>query len=119
MTDAPFSAPSAASPTDPRIRVIGRLPLSLTAEERVEFERRSAQLAAVTRQQDQVISYSCNADIEVAGTYLFDEIWPSFQVFAAHLQTAHFNDWWAWVEPKLDGSLEIDYVAVTALERMP
>lgn len=105
--------------SDLSIRVIGRLPLSLSDEERAEFLRRTAELAELTRRHDGVVFYSCNADIEVVGTYVFDEVWPSFEVFQAHLQTTHFNGWWAWVEPRLSGSLQIDYAALSSLQRLP
>jgi len=89
------------------VRVVGRLPLKLSPAERDEFQRRTLDLAKVTRDQDAVTSYSCNADIEQAGTYVFDEIWPSEQALKDHLATDHFKAWWDWVEPHLNGDLVI------------
>lgn len=100
------------APAD-EVHVVGRLPMQLTASERSEFERRTLALAKVTRQQDAVTSYSCNADIEHPGTYVFDEVWPSEQALKDHLATDHFKTWWDWVEPHLSGDLVIK-VAPTA-----
>lgn len=90
------------------IRVVGRLPMQLNPSEREDFERRTLALAKTTRAKDPVTSYSCNADIEHAGTYVFVEVWPSEQALHDHLQTSHFKDWWAWVEPHLSGELVIN-----------
>lgn len=89
------------------IRVVGRLPLKLSPAEQNEFLQRTLDLAKVTRQEDAVTSYSCNADIEVPGVYVFDEIWPSEKALNDHLATNHFNEWWQWVVPHLDGELMI------------
>jgi quinol monooxygenase YgiN len=89
------------------VRVVGRLPLDLSIADRKEFERRTLALAQITREEDAVTSYSCNADIESPGTYVFDEIWPSEQALRDHLATEHFKAWWVWVEPHLSGELVI------------
>lgn len=89
------------------VRVVGRLPLKLSPAERRDFESRTLNLAKVTRDKDAVTSYSCNADIEHPGTYVFDEIWPSEQALNDHLATEHFKAWWEWVEPHLSGDLVI------------
>jgi quinol monooxygenase YgiN len=107
----------AAQPVDiagEPIRVVGRLPLQLNPSEREDFERRTLALAKTTRAKDPVTSYSCNADIEHSGTYVFDEIWPSEQALQDHLQTSHFKDWWAWVEPHLSGDLVINAAPTAA-----
>ncbi len=96
-----------ASAQTEEVRVVGRLPLQLSGADREEFERITLALAKVTRVKDAVTSYSCNADIEKPGTYVFDEIWPSEQALRDHLSTEHFKDWWAWVEPHLSGDLVI------------
>lgn len=95
------------------VHVVGRLPMQLNTSERAEFEQKTLALAKVTRQQDAVTSYSCNADIEHPGTYVFDEIWPSEQALKDHLATDHFKAWWDWVQPHLSGDLVIK-VAPTA-----
>jgi quinol monooxygenase YgiN len=95
------------------VRVVGRLPMQLTDSEQTEFEQKTLALAKVTRAKDAVTSYSCNADIEHPGTYVFDEIWPSEQALKDHLATDHFKAWWDWVEPHLSGDLVIK-VAPTA-----
>jgi quinol monooxygenase YgiN len=91
----------------PEVRVVGRLPLQLTAAEQRDFEQKTLELAAITRRQDHVTSYSCNGDIEHPGVYVFDEIWPSEAALQAHLETPHFKAWWSWVEPHLAGDLVI------------
>ena len=103
---APLAA--ATMPSDgPEVRVVGRLPLQLTAAEQKDFEQKTLELAAITRRQDHVTSYSCNGDIEHPGVYVFDEIWPSEAALQAHLETPHFKAWWSWVEPHLAGDLVI------------
>lgn len=100
-----FAADGTSQPEE--VRVVGRLPLKLSPAEQDEFQRRTLELAKVTRAKDAVTSYSCNADIEQVGTYVFDEIWPSEQALRDHLDTAHFKAWWDWVEPHLNGDLVI------------
>ena len=104
---SPTFAADASRPVQ-EVRVVGRLPLKLTPAERQEFERKTLALAEVTRKNDAVTAYSCNADIEHAGTYVFDEIWPSEQALNDHLATDHFKAWWDWVEPHLNGELVIN-----------
>ena len=101
-------AAQAVDSTGEPIRVVGRLPMQLNPAEREDFERRTLALAKTTRAKDPVTSYSCNADIEHPGTYVFEEIWPTEQALQDHLQTSHFKDWWAWVEPHLSGDLVIN-----------
>ncbi|MCP9775919.1 antibiotic biosynthesis monooxygenase [Cyanobium sp. HWJ4-Hawea] len=99
--------PSLAASNE-QVRVVGRLPMQLSTTERQEFEHQTMDLAKITRAEDGVIQYSCNADIEKPGTYVFDEIWPSEQALNDHLNTDHFKQWWAWVEPHLNGDLVIN-----------
>lgn len=113
----PSHAGSATSVGDEQVRVLGHLPMRLSASDQREFVARTLELAKITRDQDGVISYSCNVDIEHQGSYLFDEVWPSEQVLAAHLETAHFKRWWAWVEPRLGGELEINLTATSNLHK--
>lgn len=104
------AAPGSAAPAvadGPEVRVVGRLPLTLTVEQQQEFEQKTLALAKITRQKDHVTSYSCNNDIEHPGVYVFDEIWPSEAALQAHLSTDHFKAWWKWVEPHLSGDLVI------------
>lgn len=113
---ASLAVPSAGTAdSGKQVRVLGHLPMQLSGTEQREFEARTLALAKITRAQDGVINYSCNADIEHPGTYVFDEVWPSEQALADHLETAHFKDWWAWVEPHLDGELNIDITATSNL----
>lgn len=102
-----LGAPALAAADGPEVRVLGSLPLALTPLERQEFEQKTLALAEITRTQDHVIHYSCNADIEHAGVYVFDEIWPSEAALQAHLETEHFKAWWQWVQPHLNGNLVI------------
>jgi quinol monooxygenase YgiN len=102
-----LGGPALAATDGPEVRVLGRLPLNLTATERQEFEQKTLALAEITRANDHVTSYSCNADIEHPGVYVFDEIWPSEATLQAHLETDHFKAWWQWVQPHLDGNLVI------------
>lgn len=104
---ASLAAPGLDQTAEP-IQVVGRLPMNLNPSEQQEFERRTLALAAITRTKDPVTSYSCNADIEHPGTYVFVETWPSELALNNHLQTSHFKDWWQWVEPHLSGDLVIN-----------
>ena len=103
---ASLAAPGVEHTAEP-IRVVGRLPMNLNPSEQQDFERRTLALAAITRAKDPVTRYSCNADIEHPGTYVFVETWPSELALKDHLETSHFKDWWAWVEPHLSGELVI------------
>lgn len=98
--------PGLAAAEEP-IRVVGQLPLELSIDQQQEFVEKTLALAKITRAKDHVIHYSCNADIEHPGHYVFDEVWPSEEALNAHLQTEHFKEWWSWVEPHLDGKLAI------------
>ena len=109
------STGSEGTASSEQVRVLGHLPMKLSASEQREFEAKTLALAKITRAQDGVINYSCNADIEHPGTYVFDEIWPSEQALATHLETEHFKAWWAWVEPRLDGELDINLTATSNL----
>jgi quinol monooxygenase YgiN len=96
------------------IHLVGRLAMNLTPKEQREFEQKTVALAAVSRAEDGVIAYSCNRDIEEAGTYVFDEIWPSQKALDAHLQTDHFMTWWRWVEPHLARDLDVEVALLSA-----
>lgn len=89
------------------VRVLGRLPLQMSDSERIEFIKKTEVLANITRQKDDVVTYSFSEDMENPGIYLFDEIWPSENALNQHLATTHFKAWWAWVEPHLSGDLVI------------
>lgn len=96
------------------IHVVGRLSLNITPAEHKDFLHRTLDLATVTRQGDHVVFYSCNEDVEHPDTFVFDEIWPSRDVFEAHLATPHFQEWWSWVEPHLAGELQIEVAPVSS-----
>ena len=100
--------------TDDRseIRVVGRLPLELNAKQHDEFIVKTKELARMTRANDNLVSYSCNSDIEIPNTYVFEEVWPSEEALRAHLETDHFSSWWAWVEPHLSGELVINVASI-------
>lgn len=116
LAPAPAALADAAPPPPAQqaIHVVGRLPLKITTAEHKDFLQRTLALAAVTRQRDQVTFYSCNEDVEHPNTFVFDELWPSQAVFEAHLATPHFQDWWQWVEPRLDGNLQIEVAPVSS-----
>lgn len=108
----------AAPDVGAEIRVVGRLPLKLDPHEQSEFLIKTKELARVTRTDDDVISYSCNSDIESLGTYVFEEVWPSEEALQSHLQTEHFKMWWSWVEPHLDGDLTIDVASLSSFHQL-
>lgn len=109
-----FASSSLDSAASEAIHVVGRLPLQMTPAEQKDFLQRTLALAAVTRQQDQVVFYSCNEDVEHPEIFVFDEIWPSQAVFEAHLAAPHFQEWWSWVEPHLAGELQIEVAPVSS-----
>jgi quinol monooxygenase YgiN len=101
---APLTAATVAA-EGPEVRVVGRLTLQLSAPDQREFMQKTLEMAAITRRQDQLTSYSCNGDIEDPGADLFDEILPSEAALQAQQETPHFKAWWSWVEPHLAGKL--------------
>ena len=100
------------------VRVLGRLPLQMSNSERIEFIKKTKALANITRQKDDVVSYSFNEDMENPGIYLFDEIWPSENALDKHLATNHFKAWWAWVEPHLSGDLVIKAASLQSFHQL-
>ncbi|MAR07304.1 MAG: hypothetical protein CL862_09405 [Cyanobium sp. NAT70] len=102
----------AASDVRSEVRVVGRLPLKLDSAQHAEFITKTKELARLTRVNDEVVSYSCNSDIETPNTYVFEEVWPSEQALKSHLETDHFRSWWSWVEPHLSGELVINIAAL-------
>ena len=86
--------------------------MNLSPEQQRLFENKTIALAAITRASDDVISISCNRDIEKAGIYVFDEIWPSQRALEKHLKTDHFLSWWEWVKPNLASDLKIEIASV-------
>lgn len=103
---------SATTAVGGEVRVVGRLPLKLDAEQHIEFIAKTKELAQLTRAKDDVITYSCNSDIEASDTYVFEEVWPSEQALKSHLQTDHFIAWWSWVQPHLSGDLVINVASL-------
>lgn len=101
-----------------RIHLVGRLTMNLTPQEQRKFEQMTVTLAAISRAEDAVIAYSCNRDIEEAGTYVFDEIWPSQTALEAHFQTDHFMAWWDWVQPHLARSLDVEVALLSAFHSL-
>lgn len=100
------------------IHVVGRLAMNLSAPQLRQFEQKTVALATISRAEDGVIAYSCNRDIETAGTYVFDEIWPSQMALEDHLKTDHFRAWWDWVEPHLARELDVEVAFLDAFHRL-
>lgn len=94
------------------IHLVGRLAMNLSPEQQLLFENKTIALAAITRASDDVISYSCNRDIEKAGIYVFDEIWPSQRALEKHLKTDHFLSWWEWVKPYVAYDMKIEIASL-------
>ena len=94
------------------IHLVGRLAMNLSPEQQRLFENKTIALAAITRASYDVISYSCNRDIEKAGIYVFDEIWPSQRALEKHLKSDSFLSWWEWVKPNLASDLKIEIASV-------
>lgn len=104
--------------TPGQIHVVGRLAMSLTPEQERLFEQKTIDLASISRKKDSVIAYSCNRDIEEAGTYVFDEIWPSQMALEDHLKTSHFLTWWDWVQPHLAHDLSVQIAPLDAFHSL-
>ena len=100
------------------IHVVGRLVMNLTLDQENEFEKKTLELAKITRNRDPVASYSSNRDIEHPGTYVFDEIWPSQQALVDHLNTPHFLAWWDWVKPHLSHDLDVQIAPTDAFHSL-
>jgi quinol monooxygenase YgiN len=97
-------------PSSEPIHVIGRLQVTLDAEERKEYYALTQTLFKQTLQLDRPTLYTCNEDINSAGLFVWDEIWSSKDALDKHLASKHFKTWWAWVKPRLSGPLEVLYV---------
>ena len=100
------------------IHVVGRLEMNLTVAQENEFEKKTLELAKITRDSDFVTSYSANRDIEHPGTYVFDEVWPSQQALEDHLSSPHFLAWWEWVKPHLAHDLDVEVASTDAFHSL-
>lgn len=105
---SPVSASAEVTTSSLPIHVVGRLEMTLTADQQRVFEQKTVELAAISRKKDSVITYSCNKDIESPGVYVFDEQWPSQKALEDHLNTTHFLAWWDWVQPHLASDLVVE-----------
>lgn len=109
------SSPPIQQPTE-AIHVVGRMTVGLTAQERSHFKKITKILFQKTKEIDKPLLYTCNADINSPGTFVWDEIWASKQQLDAHLSSDHFKIWWGWVEPHLVGQLQVSYVLESDLK---
>jgi quinol monooxygenase YgiN len=114
ITSAAPSTPSTAQ----SIHVIGRMSVTLNAQERTEYNRLTQTLFKETLRLDHPPLYTCNEDINSPGTFVWDEIWESKDALDKHLASNHFKAWWSWVEPHLAGSLQVLYVDQAALKKV-
>jgi quinol monooxygenase YgiN len=118
----PFSPSFAVTPgiadSSQPIHVIGRMSVTLDQAERAEFDHLTHILFEQTIQNDQSILYTCNEDINSAGTFVWDEVWRSKSSFDAHLSSDHFKSWWSWVEPHLSGDPKVFYVDQSELKQV-
>ena len=100
------------------IHVIGRMALSLTPQERGHFFHLTKILFASTRELDRPILYTCNEDVQVPGSFVWDEIWSSKSALDRHLASPHFKTWWSWVQPHLSGKLKVEFVQQSYLKTL-
>jgi len=108
---------SSASNT-PSIHLVGRLTMNLSPEQQLLFEEKTKALAAITRASEDIIFYSCNRDIEKAGTYVFDEAWPTERDLEKHLKTLYFLSWWEWVKPYITQDIELNIASLDAFHHL-
>jgi quinol monooxygenase YgiN len=99
------------------VHVIGRMSVTLSQAERVEFNRLTNILFEKTTQLDLPALYTCNEDVISPGTYVWDEVWSSKEALNKHLDSKHFKAWWSWVEPRLSGPLKVKYVDEAAMKK--
>ncbi len=110
---------TSAQNIDKPIHVVGRVTLIIPDEKKNEYETRTAKLFEETNSIDQPILYTCNEDINSKGTYVWDEVWKSYEALEIHLNSKHFTDWWNWSEQFLEGELVVKYVEVDLLKNVP
>jgi quinol monooxygenase YgiN len=104
------SAQPLSSSAPAPIHVVGRIQLTLDAQERAEFDVLTQELFKQTLQLDQPTLYTCNEDINTPGVFVWDEIWSSKDALDKHLASPHFKVWWAWVKPHRSGPSQVQYV---------
>lgn len=118
----PFGFATASKPittdTSEPIHVIGRMSVTFNEVDRAEFDRLTYILFEKTVKFDKPVLYTCNEDIYVPGTFVWDEIWSSKDALDQHLASSHFMAWWSWVEPYLSGELQDLYVVQSALRKV-
>jgi quinol monooxygenase YgiN len=100
------------------IHVVGRMAVSLSQQERVDFDQLTQILFKSTTELDRPTLYTCNEDINAPGTFVWDEVWSSKEALDKHLASEHFKSWWSWVEPHLSGKLLVQYVNQSSLKTL-
>ena len=104
--------------SDQPIHVVGRVTLIIPDEMKTEYNMRTAELFEKTKVIDNPILYTCNQDVNSAGTYVWDEEWKSYEALEIHLNSKHFTDWWNWSKQYLEGELDVKYVEVDKLKKV-
>jgi len=100
------------------IHVVGRMTVSLSQQERIDFEQLTQILFKSTTELDRPTLYTCNENINAPGTFVWDEVWSSKEALDKHLASDHFKSWWSWVEPHLLGKPLIQYVNQSTLKTL-
>jgi len=78
------------------------------AEQAMETAIRAC--VAATRQETGCISYVAHRDLDVAGRFVFVEIWANRAAHAAHEKEPHFQAFVAALEGKLAGPLALSFL---------
>ena len=101
-----------AAQTEP-IMVVGNMKINLTESEENEFHKLTKTLFQNTEALDKPTVYTCSENIHSKGEFVWNEIWISKTALDEHLASDHFQNWWAWVEPRLREPLNVIYVEMS------
>jgi len=101
-----------AAQTEP-IMVVGNMKINLTESEENEFHKLTKTLFQNTEALDKPTLYTCSENIHSKGEFVWNEIWISKTALDEHLASNHFQNWWAWVEPRLREPLNVIYVEMS------
>ena len=113
--------PAISSPSDSLdvpIHVIGQIRLEIPDDQYEEYRLKTAKLFAETTEKDRPRLYTCNRDINDPSLYTWNEEWKSFNVLEKHLNSAHFKNWYSYVEQFQVGDLNVIYAPVSAFKKV-
>ena len=99
--------------TTEAIMVVGNMKINLTESEENEFHKLTKTLFQNTEALDKPTVYTCSENIHSKGEFVWNEIWISKTALDEHLASDHFQNWWAWVEPRLREPLNVIYVEMS------